>query len=67
MSKIHNQELEDKEDKTIEDREFQLELVKFQAKYSLVSSSTLALVAIEVSTFVSLAVAYLSVGLTGYC
>jgi low affinity Fe/Cu permease len=51
------------EDKTTEEREFQLEMLRFQTKYSLISSSALTFLAIEVSTFVSLAVTYLSVGL----
>jgi hypothetical protein len=53
------------EDKMIEEREFQLEMLKIQVKHSDISSQALAVVAIEFSALVSLAVTYLSAGLMG--
>jgi len=52
------------QDKIKEDREFQIELLKIQIKNEALLSLTALVLSIEVSAFISLAVVYLSFGLT---
>lgn len=49
---------------TKEDREFQIELLKIQIKNDVILTQHSLLSSIEVSTFVSLTIAYLTLGLT---
>lgn len=52
------------QDKMKEDREFQIELLKIQIKNEIISTQLATTLSIGVSAFVSLAVVYLSYGLT---
>ena len=53
-----------KQNTTKEDREFQIELLKIQMRYDFIFTQYSLFLAIEFSTFVSLALAYLTLGLT---
>jgi hypothetical protein len=53
-----------KQNTTKEDREFQIELLKIQIKYDSILTQHSQFLSIEVSTFVSLTLAYLTLGLT---